>query len=176
VTTDASVIRNHAAFIWSVADLLRGAYKRADYGKVFPVDGDPSFGGRRGSVVTDLAGIVTDFAESFQEADAARPVWISRSGRTYQPGLGPHAEDAAVRLTLACATAAGRFGGGPAGQSLPYPGASREKADLWIGDPPEWVIEVKMARFFGDNGKPDDTAIKDLLSPYESDRSASPTS
>jgi hypothetical protein len=60
---------------------------------------------------------------------------------------GPHAEDAAVRLTLACATAAGRFGGGPAGQSLPYPGASRKKADLWIGDPPEWVIEVKMARF-----------------------------
>ena len=48
--------------------------------------------------------------------------------------LGPHAEDAAVRLTLACATAAGRFGGGPAGQSLPYR-ASRQKADLWIGDP-----------------------------------------
>jgi hypothetical protein len=29
-----------------------------------------------------------------------------------------------------------------------------------------------MARFRGDNGKPDDTALKDLLSPYESDRSA----
>ena len=29
-----------------------------------------------------------------------------------------------------------------------------------------------MARFKGDNGKPDDTALKDILSPYESDRSA----
>jgi hypothetical protein len=29
-----------------------------------------------------------------------------------------------------------------------------------------------MARFRGDNGKPDDTAIKDILSPFESDRSA----
>jgi len=27
-------IKNHAAFIWSVADLLRGDYKQADYGKV----------------------------------------------------------------------------------------------------------------------------------------------
>ncbi len=27
-------VRNHAAFIWSVADLLRGTYKQADYGKV----------------------------------------------------------------------------------------------------------------------------------------------
>src|ERR1700732_1584832 len=28
------VIKNHAAFIWSVADLLRGRYKRSEYGKV----------------------------------------------------------------------------------------------------------------------------------------------
>jgi len=27
-------VRNHAAFIWSVADLLRGTYKQSDYGKV----------------------------------------------------------------------------------------------------------------------------------------------
>lgn len=31
--TDA-VIRNHGAFIWSVADLLRGDYKQSEYGKV----------------------------------------------------------------------------------------------------------------------------------------------
>ncbi|MGH2750869.1 MAG: type I restriction-modification system subunit M [Actinomycetota bacterium] len=30
----SEVIKNHAAFIWSVADLLRGNYKQADYGKV----------------------------------------------------------------------------------------------------------------------------------------------
>ena len=27
-------INNHAAFIWSVADLLRGDYKQSEYGKV----------------------------------------------------------------------------------------------------------------------------------------------
>jgi hypothetical protein len=27
-------IRNHAAFIWSVADLVRGDYKQSEYGKV----------------------------------------------------------------------------------------------------------------------------------------------
>jgi type I restriction enzyme M protein len=31
---DSPAIRNHAAFIWSVADLLRGDYKQSEYGKV----------------------------------------------------------------------------------------------------------------------------------------------
>ena len=32
--SDTETIRNHAAFIWSVADLLRGDYKRSEYGRV----------------------------------------------------------------------------------------------------------------------------------------------
>jgi type I restriction enzyme M protein len=32
--TGNEVIRNHAAFIWSVADLLRGDYKQSEYGRV----------------------------------------------------------------------------------------------------------------------------------------------
>lgn len=32
--TRSETIRNHAAFIWSVADLLRGDYKQSEYGKV----------------------------------------------------------------------------------------------------------------------------------------------
>ena len=32
--TDSPAIKNHAAFIWSVADLLRGDYKQSEYGKV----------------------------------------------------------------------------------------------------------------------------------------------
>jgi type I restriction enzyme M protein len=32
--TASETIRNHAAFIWSVADLLRGDYKRSEYGRV----------------------------------------------------------------------------------------------------------------------------------------------
>ena len=31
---DSETIRNHAAFIWSVADLLRGDYKQSEYGRV----------------------------------------------------------------------------------------------------------------------------------------------
>ena len=33
-TAHTSAIQNHAAFIWSVADLLRGDYKQSEYGKV----------------------------------------------------------------------------------------------------------------------------------------------
>jgi type I restriction enzyme M protein len=32
--SDSQVVRNHAAFVWSVADLLRGDYKQSEYGKV----------------------------------------------------------------------------------------------------------------------------------------------
>lgn len=34
MTTDDSSIKNHAAFIWSVADLLRGDFKQSEYGRV----------------------------------------------------------------------------------------------------------------------------------------------
>ncbi len=34
VVAPREAIRNHAAFIWSVADLLRGDYKQSEYGKV----------------------------------------------------------------------------------------------------------------------------------------------
>jgi type I restriction enzyme M protein len=32
--SDSATVKNHAAFIWSVADLLRGDYKQSEYGKV----------------------------------------------------------------------------------------------------------------------------------------------
>ena len=34
MASSSEVIRNHAAFIWSVADLLRGDYKQSEYGRV----------------------------------------------------------------------------------------------------------------------------------------------
>ena len=39
----------------------------------------------------------------------------------------------------------------PCGPFIPYPDAPRQKCDLWIGDPVEWVIEATMNRFRGDN-------------------------
>jgi hypothetical protein len=31
---DTEIVKNHAAFIWSVADLLPGNYKQSEYGRV----------------------------------------------------------------------------------------------------------------------------------------------
>ncbi|HWQ03351.1 MAG TPA: hypothetical protein VNL38_02630, partial [Candidatus Nitrosotenuis sp.] len=53
----------------------------------------------------------------------------------------------------------------------PYP-ESKQRCDIAFGAGEEWLVEVKMARFSGDNGKPDDTSVKDILSPFENDRSA----
>ena len=33
MTAGTDTINNHAAFIWSVADLLRGDYKQSEYGR-----------------------------------------------------------------------------------------------------------------------------------------------
>ena len=60
----------------------------------------------------------------------------------------------------------------PMGQSLAYPDVPRQKCDLWIGEPLAWALEVKMARFLGDNGLPDPGAVKDVISPFAKDRSA----
>jgi hypothetical protein len=119
-----------------------------------------------------LGEFVEAFASAFEAADARAPAWTTAKGRAYRPGLGPHPEDAAVRLTLAELRERPPFDLTPVGQALPYPPPSRQKCDIWVGDPLELALEVKMARFRGDNGKPDDTAVKDILSPYESDRSA----
>ena len=117
-----------------------------------------------------LAEFVATFAEAFNAADARRPTAVSpRSGRIYQPGIGPHPEDRAVDLVVA-ELAAIR----PAWQLALrqcYPG-SKQTCDLLWGAPADWAIEIKMFRPNGDNGKPDDTAIKDILSPFPSDRSA----
>lgn len=119
-----------------------------------------------------LDAFVRAFAEAFARVDERRPVWVSRTGRAYQPGLGPHGENEVVRLVLEELTGTPPHLALAAGQALPYPDGSRQKCDLWLGAPLDWAIEVKMARFRGDNGKPDDTALKDLISPYEDDHSA----
>jgi len=84
-------------------------------------------------------------------------------------GIGPHPEDRAVDLIVKELKVAQ-----PAWHSqvrVCYPG-SKTACDWLLGDPVEWAIEIKMARPNGDNGKPDDTAIKDILSPFAADRSA----
>ena len=121
-------------------------------------------------MVSRLPEFVEDFANALNAADGKRPAAVSpRSGRIYQPGIGPHPEDRAVDLIVA-ELAISRPGLRISLRQC-YPG-SKQTCDLLLGDPVEWAIEIKMFRPNGDNGKPDDTAIKDILSPFASDRSA----
>src|SRR5262249_34340461 len=107
-----------------------------------------------------LAEIVAELALALTRADGRMPAARSpRGDRVYRPGIGPHSENAAILLALAeLPSQAGRWT-----QFVPYPGLPLQKCDLGIGDPLEWIVEIKMARLRGDNGKSDDTAVKDIL-------------
>lgn len=122
----------------------------------------------------DLDGAVLahDFAEGMMLAEARTPTWAS-----YRPGLGPHTEVQTVALVMAelARTHPAKYGVVQTG--VPYPNAPRQKCDLLIS--PEgrsWAIEVKievkMLRFMGDNGKPNDNMLMHILSPYTKHRSA----
>jgi hypothetical protein len=76
---------------------------------------------------------------------------VSEAPRMYQPGIGPHAENAAIALALATFTI--RRPSGPGGSSFRIP-ASLGRSAMRVGQPSEWVVEIKMARLRGDNGKP----------------------
>ena len=117
-----------------------------------------------------LQEFVEHFALALNAADARRPSAIGpRSGRAYQPGIGPHPEDRAVDLIVAELAAMRPDWKIALRQCYPE---SKQTCDLLWGEPLDWAIEIKMARPNGDNGKPDDTAIKDILSPFTADRSA----
>jgi hypothetical protein len=117
----------------------------------------------------DLKGFILDFAATLQTVDSRRPVFTSRTGREYQPGIGPHSEDRAVDLIVGEMKATRPSMYGRLTLRQPYAG-TRQTCDIVL--PGSWMVEVKMARFYGDNNKPDDTSLKDLLSPFEVDRSA----
>jgi hypothetical protein len=117
----------------------------------------------------ELDELVRLFATSIEAVDARCPAYITRNGREYQAGIGPYPENKAMELVTAELRASANVA---CGQFIPYPPSARQKCDIWLGDPLEWVVEVKMGRFRGDNGKPDDTGIKDLISPFRGDRSA----
>jgi hypothetical protein len=117
----------------------------------------------------ELSDFVRDFANALKLVDGRRPQFTSRSGRVYQPGIGPHSEERAVDLIIEEMKTTNPERYSPLKCRAAYPG-SRQTCDIVF--PGEWMIEVKMARFYGDNNKPDDTGIKDVLSPFDTDRSA----
>ena len=117
-------------------------------------------------MTASLSEFVSRFAEALTVADNRRPVAVSpRSGRIYQPGIGPHPEDRAVDLIVAELKVL-RPNWRIALQQC-YPG-SKQTCDLLWGDPAEWAIEIKMFRPNGDNGKPDDRSHRTSAAAHNS--------
>ena len=114
---------------------------------------------------------MVDFAAALKIVDAREPDHVSRSGRAYQPGIGPFAEDVAVDLITREMKTARPGVYDTMNCHVAYSG-SKQKCDLVIDGAVPFHIEIKMARLYGNNGKPDDTGIKDILSPFVADRSA----
>jgi hypothetical protein len=116
---------------------------------------------------SDLAEV---FAAGIAGADAARPIALNaRSGTPYQAGIGPHTEGQTIRLALG---AVADTHGLQYALEVPYPSAPRTKCDVQLFEPDTWVVEVKMLRMMGDNGKPNDNMLMHILSPYPVHRSA----
>jgi hypothetical protein len=117
----------------------------------------------------DAAGLARDFAAGMMLADALAPRWGG-----YRPGLGPHTEVQTVALVMAELSRTHPAIYGAVQTGVPYPNAPRQKCDLLIAptNGRSWAIEVKMLRFIGDNGKPNDNMLMHILSPYPKHRSA----
>jgi hypothetical protein len=109
-------------------------------------------------------------------ADAQRPQASSvRTGKLYQPGLGPHTEAQTVALVMAqLASTPGSAYVNAYALEVAYPTTPRSKCDLCLGPNGEWewALEIKMLRLMGDNGKPNDNILMHILSPYPAHRSA----
>ena len=118
----------------------------------------------------ELSEFTRAFAHGMKVADAAGPVAVNqRSGTAFQPGIGPHTEEATIGFVLDT-IAPDQL---PAVErEVPYPQLTRQKCDLVLAGEPGWAIEVMMLRFRGNNNKPNDTMLLHLLSPYAKHHSA----
>jgi hypothetical protein len=123
--------------------------------------------------VLELRELVEGFATAICAIDACKPQAVgARTGRLYQPGIGPHTERETIRLVTQELVLRQRYDG--YALDVPYPGGGRQRCDWCIGSPPtwDWAIEAKLLRLFGDNGKLNDNMLMHVLSPYRAHRSA----
>lgn len=107
-------------------------------------------------------------------ADAKCPQAANaRTGEKYKPGIGPHTESRTIDLVLAEMVDSGPAAYRDLEREVPYPTSPRSKCDVRVRLGQDlWVMEVKMLRMMGDNGKPNDNILMHILSPYPSHRSA----
>ena len=122
-----------------------------------------------------LADLVTDFAAGIEAVDSRAPVASnSRTGASFQPGIGPHTEAQTVKLVMAHLADANPQRYARYRLGVPYGDGTRQACDVCLGAPDswDWAIEVKMLRLMGDNGKLNDNMVMHILSPYPAHRSA----
>lgn len=110
-----------------------------------------------------LSQIVTDFSRALLELDATRPVGQSKGTlkRQYRPGIGPLSEAETVKSAVAHLAARDAYYAAASPEK--YPG-TRSTCDLVIA--PEWSIEFKQIRPFGDNGVEAEHWSQNALHPY----------
>jgi hypothetical protein len=112
----------------------------------------------------ELSTLVANFASALREVDATSPV--GSSGR-FKPGCGPLTESEVTRLILRWLGERNPIYGRAA--ATRYPGGHTE-CDFVL--PGKWAVEVKLARPFGDNGKPAERWSENLLYPYPGNTSS----
>jgi len=116
-------------------------------------------------VLIHLSQIVSDFAAALKAVDVGAPV--GGNGR-YKPGIGPLTEAEAIERTLIHLRSVNAdLYGGARPSAYPH---TRNTCDIVI--PGAWAIEVKLARPFGDNGKPAERWSENLLYPYPGNTSS----
>lgn len=85
-----------------------------------------------------LQEFVTDVAGAIVRVDSRSPIWTSSTtGKSYQPGIGPHPETETLRLVASelLESAPGKYG--TLSLNVPYPSAPRQKCDLVVQAHPE---------------------------------------
>jgi hypothetical protein len=119
----------------------------------------------------ELQWIVDGLARGIVAADSRSPIAVGqRSGRVFQPGIGPHSESETITIALQEPFAG--FQDAHIEREVPYPAVPRSRCDLIIDDDEGWAIEIKLLRLLGDNGLKNDNMLMHILSPYPADHSA----
>jgi hypothetical protein len=116
-----------------------------------------------------LEAFIYDFARGLERADAKRP-----QSKGWQPGIGPHDEEAVINLVMNELVEADPERYATHAREVSY-GAGSQRCDLCLGSPPHsWALEFKALRMLGDRGivvqGRDD--VSRILSPYPQQRSA----
>lgn len=113
----------------------------------------------------DLRSLVRDIAGALKAFDATNPV---ATGRSFLPGIGPLTEDEVVAGCFALLRNKQPCDYAHAAPKK-YP-SSAKSCDIVI--PGEWALEFKLARPYGDNGRPAERWSENLLYPYEGNTSS----